>query len=55
LRSTTYSTTSSATSTSTTQVIYGQCGGTYWTGPTVCAAGLVCNALSPPWYYQCLP
>ncbi|KAJ7575111.1 endoglucanase [Mycena floridula] len=34
--------------------IYGQCGGTGWTGPTTCAAGSVCVA-SNVYYSQCLP
>jgi mannan endo-1,4-beta-mannosidase len=52
---------SSASETSTTsaapaatQSHYGQCGGTGWTGPTVCATGTTCTSVSPPWYYQCL-
>nr|VWO94841.1 Beta-xylanase (EC [Ganoderma boninense] len=27
-----------------------ECGGTGWTGPTVCASGLTCVAVSPPYY-----
>ncbi|KDQ19074.1 carbohydrate-binding module family 1 protein [Botryobasidium botryosum FD-172 SS1] len=38
-----------------TQTQYGQCGGTGWTGPTVCASPATCVAVSPPWYSQCLP
>ncbi|KAI0036450.1 hypothetical protein K488DRAFT_14634, partial [Vararia minispora EC-137] len=34
------------------QTKYGQCGGTGWTGPTVCASGSTCSAVSPPYYYQ---
>lgn len=37
-----------------TQSKYGQCGGTGWTGPTVCASGSTCTAVSAPYYYQCL-
>ncbi|TFK71915.1 cellobiohydrolase I [Pluteus cervinus] len=37
----------------TTQTKYGQCGGTGYNGPTECAAGSTCNAVSPPYYYQC--
>ena len=30
-----------------------QCaGGPGWTGPTVCASGSTCVAVSPPWYSQ---
>ncbi|KAF4636721.1 hypothetical protein G7Y89_g1363 [Cudoniella acicularis] len=31
-----------------------QCGGKDWKGCTVCAAGLQCKGVSPPYYYQCL-
>ncbi|KIJ69058.1 carbohydrate-binding module family 1 protein [Hydnomerulius pinastri MD-312] len=37
-----------------TQTKYGQCGGTGWTGPTVCASGTTCTVVSAPYYYQCL-
>ncbi|KAG8760199.1 hypothetical protein FRC14_003753 [Serendipita sp. 396] len=37
-----------------TQTLYGQCGGTNYSGPTVCTTGATCVAISPPWYYQCL-
>nr|QHX39627.1 lytic polysaccharide monooxygenase 2 [Gelatoporia subvermispora] len=36
-----------------TQTQYGQCGGTGFTGPTVCESGFSCVAVSPPYYYQC--
>ncbi|THH23170.1 hypothetical protein EUX98_g8009 [Antrodiella citrinella] len=36
-----------------TQTQYGQCGGTGYTGPTVCASNFQCIAVSPPYYYQC--
>jgi hypothetical protein len=36
-----------------TQTQWGQCGGTGWTGPTACASGTTCQAVSPPYYYQC--
>lgn len=60
--STTSSTTtmSSTTSASTTTVSgpqashYAQCGGTGYSGPTVCASPYTCTAVSPPYYYQCL-
>ncbi|TFK70926.1 carbohydrate-binding module family 1 protein [Pluteus cervinus] len=35
------------------QTLYGQCGGSGWSGPTACASGLRCVAVSPPYYYQC--
>ncbi|KAF8498006.1 endoglucanase [Gautieria morchelliformis] len=34
--------------------VYGQCGGTGWTGPTTCVSGSTCT-LSNPYYSQCLP
>ena len=37
-----------------TQSKWGQCDGTGWTGPTVCASESTCTSVSPPWYYQCL-
>jgi cellulose 1,4-beta-cellobiosidase len=40
-------------STGTTQVEFGQCGGETWLGPTVCASGLTC-VLMNPFYSQCL-
>ncbi|KAL1683180.1 carbohydrate esterase family 1 and carbohydrate-binding module family 1 protein [Schizophyllum commune] len=45
------STTSSAAG--ATQTRWGQCGGTGYNGPTTCASGLTCVAVSPPYYYQC--
>ncbi|KAF9531733.1 glycosyl hydrolase family 61-domain-containing protein [Crepidotus variabilis] len=36
-----------------TAALYGQCGGTGWTGPTLCAEG-VCKAASE-YYSQCVP
>lgn len=57
-RTTTSTTVASSTATSTaptaTQTHYGQCGGNGYTGPTVCATGTTCQAVSPPWYSQCL-
>lgn len=32
---------------------YGQCGGNGYTGCTTCASGSTCQAVSPPYYYQC--
>ncbi|KAG8739400.1 hypothetical protein FRC10_005666 [Ceratobasidium sp. 414] len=56
--SSTTKTTSVATTTTTaagaTATHYGQCGGTGYTGPTVCASPYTCTAVSPPFYYQCL-
>ncbi|KAF9471786.1 hypothetical protein BDN70DRAFT_938685 [Pholiota conissans] len=34
--------------------VWGQCGGTGWTGATTCVAGSVCT-YSNPYYSQCLP
>ncbi|KAH9485803.1 Acetylesterase [Psilocybe cubensis] len=34
--------------------LYGQCGGTGWTGATTCVAGSVCNFYNE-WYSQCIP
>jgi endoglucanase len=53
------SSTTSATVTTTsvasgaTQTIYGQCGGSGWTGPTACASGSTCKQQNQ-WYSQCL-
>ncbi|KAL7902889.1 non-ribosomal peptide synthetase [Trichoderma sp. SZMC 28014] len=47
------SATSSAPTGSGTQVLYGQCGGTGWTGPTVCASPATCQVLNQ-FYSQCL-
>ncbi|KAG6915524.1 hypothetical protein DXG01_011021 [Tephrocybe rancida] len=53
VKPTTSSTTSSAPASTATQVKWGQCGGTGYTGPTVCAAGSTCT-YSNPYYSQCL-
>ncbi|APA09395.1 hypothetical protein sscle_05g041650 [Sclerotinia sclerotiorum 1980 UF-70] len=45
--------TPAATATGTTVPLYGQCGGSNWTGNTVCAAGTTCKA-SNAYYSQCL-
>mgnify|MGYP001586933269 FL=1 len=34
------------------QTRYGQCGGTGYTGPSLCIVGTKCTSVSPPWYYQ---
>ncbi|OHE90565.1 fungal cellulose binding domain-containing protein [Colletotrichum orchidophilum] len=34
--------------------VWGQCGGTGWTGSTSCASGAYC-AYQDAWYYQCVP
>jgi len=47
------SSTSTASASGATQTKYGQCAGTGYTGPTVCAAGSTCTAVSPPYYSQC--
>lgn len=46
--------TSTSTSAGATQTVYGQCGGSGWTGATVCVAGSTCQAENQ-WYSQCLP
>jgi len=48
------SSTSTASASGATQTKYGQCGGTGYTGPTVCASGSTCTAVSPPYYSQCV-
>lgn len=42
-------------STSGTIPFWGQCGGQSWAGETQCASGSTCQAVTPPWYYQCIP
>lgn len=61
LSTTTRATTTEATTTTTTaggststQSVYGQCGGSGWSGPTACAAGATCSSLNS-YYSQCLP
>ncbi|KAF3401857.1 Endoglucanase-4 [Penicillium rolfsii] len=51
--------TTSATQTTTavggsTQSVYGQCGGTGWSGATACSTQATCTSLNP-WYSQCVP
>ncbi|KAL7807423.1 endoglucanase EG-II [Trichoderma gracile] len=36
------------------QTVWGQCGGTGWSGPTNCAPGSACSTLNP-YYAQCIP
>ncbi|KFY09204.1 hypothetical protein V491_08333 [Pseudogymnoascus sp. VKM F-3775] len=36
------------------QSVWGQCGGTGWTGPTTCVSGSTCT-VSNAWYSQCIP
>ncbi|TDZ17973.1 putative mannan endo-1,4-beta-mannosidase F [Colletotrichum orbiculare MAFF 240422] len=43
-----------AAAASAQQVLYGQCGGQGWGGPTTCVSGSVCT-YSNLWYSQCLP
>ncbi|KAI0075098.1 hypothetical protein K474DRAFT_1676653 [Panus rudis PR-1116 ss-1] len=45
--------TTTTTATGPLQTQWGQCGGTGYTGPTTCASGFKCVAVSPPYYYQC--
>ncbi|EKM55178.1 carbohydrate-binding module family 1 protein [Phanerochaete carnosa HHB-10118-sp] len=49
------STTSSipSTTSSAPTAVQTECGGTGYTGPTVCASGLTCVAVSAPYYSQC--
>ncbi|KAF4616683.1 hypothetical protein D9613_008812 [Agrocybe pediades] len=51
---TTTAPTTTAPASGAVQTKYGQCGGNGWTGPTVCASGSTCKAVSTPWYSQCL-
>jgi endoglucanase len=51
---TTRTSTSTSSSAGATQTVYGQCGGSGWTGATTCAAGSTCKAENQ-WYSQCLP
>ncbi|KAG8911112.1 hypothetical protein FRC01_005922 [Tulasnella sp. 417] len=58
---TTTTTTTSKTGTTTTTsssggtvAAYGQCGGSGWTGGTVCVSGYTCT-YSNEWYSQCIP
>ncbi|KAI1847498.1 hypothetical protein JX266_006350 [Neoarthrinium moseri] len=46
-------TTAAPTATGAAQPLYGQCGGSGWTGATACASG-TCSTINP-YYYQCLP
>ncbi|KAJ5584001.1 uncharacterized protein N7459_003801 [Penicillium hispanicum] len=39
---------------SSTQSVYGQCGGTNWTGATACNTLAACSSMNP-FYYQCVP
>jgi hypothetical protein len=52
-KASTTSTTPVATATGAVVAEYGQCGGTGWTGGTVCAAGTTCT-YSSAYYSQCL-
>ncbi|KAF5338899.1 hypothetical protein D9611_008814 [Ephemerocybe angulata] len=57
---TTTTTVTTPTTTTTTpegplQSLYGQCGGTGWTGPTNCAPPATCKPVSAPYYSQCQP
>ncbi|KAG9122557.1 hypothetical protein FRC07_001015 [Ceratobasidium sp. 392] len=50
---TTTSTSSAPSGTGTPVQKYGQCGGTGWTGSTLCATGSTCTKVND-YYYQCL-
>lgn len=52
--STTSTTTTTAPSGGSTQSVYGQCGGTGWSGATACNTQATCISLNP-WYSQCVP
>ncbi|KAM0115380.1 Endoglucanase-5 [Aspergillus fumigatus] len=52
-KTTTTETTTTTTTGGATQTLYGQCGGSGWTGPTACASGATCKVLNP-YYSQCL-
>ncbi|CEO59739.1 Putative Endo-1,4-beta-xylanase [Penicillium brasilianum] len=52
-KSTTTTTTSSTSTSTAVAAHWGQCGGSGWTGPTVCASGYTCT-YSNAWYSQCL-
>lgn len=52
--STTSTTTTTAPSGGSTQSVYGQCGGTGWSGATACNTQATCSSLNP-WYSQCVP
>ncbi|KAF7118965.1 hypothetical protein CNMCM5793_008605 [Aspergillus hiratsukae] len=61
MSTTTRATTTKATTTTTTaggststQSVYGQCGGSGWSGPMACSAGATCSSLNS-YYSQCLP
>ncbi|KAH8102601.1 hypothetical protein BXZ70DRAFT_1059179 [Cristinia sonorae] len=45
---------SGASSPQATQTVYGQCGGSGFTGPTLCASGSTC-VVQNPFYSQCVP
>ncbi|KAI0748539.1 hypothetical protein C8Q80DRAFT_1172344 [Daedaleopsis nitida] len=47
--------TSTSSAPQATQTVWGQCGGSGWTGPTVCASRSSCVAVSAPYYSQCQP
>ncbi|KAF8973745.1 hypothetical protein BDZ97DRAFT_1912214 [Flammula alnicola] len=51
---TTTSTSSAPTSTSVLVGAYGQCGGTNWTGGTICVSGFTC-VFNNSFYSQCVP
>ncbi|GLI79458.1 hypothetical protein PoHVEF18_007793 [Penicillium ochrochloron] len=50
----TSTTTTTAASGGSTQSVYGQCGGTGWSGATACNTQASCSSMNP-WYSQCVP
>ncbi|PPQ72449.1 hypothetical protein CVT26_003778 [Gymnopilus dilepis] len=42
------------TSTSSVATLWGLCGGSAWSGPTICPEGSHCQVLNPFWS-QCIP
>jgi len=43
-----------ATKAAASQQLYGQCGGTGWSGPQDCGSGATCSDINP-YYSQCIP
>lgn len=54
ITSTTSTTSAASGSGGSTQSVYGQCGGTGWSGATACNAEATCSSMNP-YYYQCVP
>ena len=51
---TTVTSTTAGSGGSSTQSVYGQCGGSSWTGVTVCNSQATCTSMNP-YYSQCVP